>query len=72
MKFGQLTKYSMRNIFLHAENKLGRLVPSLFLFFKKQKENFLKNKKKKQNALYKKKASDQQLSFDRPRLGHKQ
>ena len=37
MKFGQLIEYSVRNIFLqnHAENEAGRLVPDLFLFFKK-------------------------------------
>ena len=38
MKFGQLIKYSMRNIFFkeHAENEVGRLLYSRsFLFFKK-------------------------------------
>ena len=41
MKFGQLIEYDKRNIFLqkscrnHAENETGRLVPDLFLFFKK-------------------------------------
>ena len=45
MKFVQLIKYSMKKFFLkkHAENEIGRLVPDLFLFFKK--------------ALYKVKAS---------------
>ena len=38
MKFGQLIKYNLRNIFLsifkkYAENETGRLVPDLFLFF---------------------------------------
>ena len=37
MKFGQIIKYSMRNIFfkIHAKNEVGRLVPDLFLVFKK-------------------------------------
>ena len=37
MKFVQLIKYSMKKFFLkmHAENEIGRLVPDLFLFFKK-------------------------------------
>ena len=51
MKFGQLIKYSV--IFLkkgHAENKVERLVPDLFCFFKK--------------AFDKVKASDQQLRFN--------
>ena len=45
MKFVQLIKYSMKKFFLkkHAENEIWRLVPDLFLFFKK--------------ALYKVKAS---------------
>ena len=36
MKFGQLIKYK-KNVLLHnhAENEAGRLVPDLFLFFKK-------------------------------------
>ena len=34
---GQFIEYNLRNIFFkyHAENKAGRLVPDLFLFFKK-------------------------------------
>ena len=41
----------------NAENDVGRLIPGLFLFFKK--------------ALYKVKANDQHLIyFGRPRLGH--
>ena len=37
MKFGQLIKYNVRNVFLkdHTENDTARLVPDLFLFFKK-------------------------------------
>ena len=38
MKLGQLIEYIKRNIFFfknYAESKLGRLVPDLFLFFKK-------------------------------------
>ena len=37
MKFTQLIKYILRNIFVknHAENEAGRLVADLFLFFKK-------------------------------------
>ena len=35
MKFGQFVEYNKRNIFLHAENEAGRLVPDRFLFFKK-------------------------------------
>ena len=37
MKFGQLIKYNMRNIFLqnYAENEAGRLVPDRFLSFQK-------------------------------------
>ena len=36
MKFGQVIEYNKKNIFFkhHAENKAGRLVPELFLFFK--------------------------------------
>ena len=35
MKFGQLIKYNVRNIFLqnHPEHNAGRLVPDLFFFF---------------------------------------
>ena len=50
MKFGQLSEYNMRNIFKPAENQAGRLVPDLFLFFKK--------------ALFEIKASNQHLSFN--------
>ena len=37
MKFGQFIEYNERNIFLQklCEKKAGRLVPELFLFFKK-------------------------------------
>ena len=36
MKFGQIIKYSMKNIFVkkHAKHDIGKLVPDLFLFFK--------------------------------------
>ena len=59
MKFGQIIKYSVKNIFLQNSCwKLGRLVLDHILFFKK--------------ALYKVTASGQHLSFGfgRPRLGH--
>ena len=51
MKFGQLIEY-VRNIFFKnpAENEAARLVPDLFLFFKK--------------ALYKVKAGGQNFSFN--------
>ena len=39
MKFGQLIEYKKRNVFFskikYAENEVRRLVPDLFLFFKK-------------------------------------
>ena len=52
MKSGHLIEYSKINIFLqnHAESEAERLVPELFLFFKK--------------ALYGLKASGLQLSFN--------
>ena len=52
MKSGQLIEYNKSNIFFksHAENKAGRLVLYLFLFFKK--------------ALYEVKANGLQLSFN--------
>ena len=52
IKFGQLVEYYKRNIFVkyHAENEAGRLVPELFLFFKK--------------VLFEVKASDLQLGFN--------
>ena len=52
MKFRQVIKYNRRNLFFktHAENEAGRLVPDLFLFFKK--------------ALFEVKASVLQLSFN--------
>ena len=55
MEFGQLIKYSVRNIFLknHAENKAGRLVLCLFSFF----FVFL-------FSLVKVKARDEHLSFN--------
>ena len=51
MKFGKLIEYNKKNIFFnnHVENETGKLVPDLFLFFKK--------------ALYKVKVSDLQLGF---------
>ena len=51
MKFGQLIKYSTRNIFLenHAEKELGRQVQGISWFFKK--------------VLFKVEASGQHLSF---------
>ena len=52
MKFGQFIEYYRSNIFFknYAENELGRLVPDLFLFFKK--------------ALYEVKANALRLSFN--------
>ena len=51
MKLGQLIEYKKRNIFLNfAENDAARLVPELFLFFKK--------------AYYEVKESSLQLSFN--------
>ena len=52
LKFGQVIEYNKMNIFLqnHAENEAGRLVPDLFLFFKK--------------ALYGVKTNSLQLSFN--------
>ena len=52
IKFGRLIKYWVENIFLknYAENEVGRLIPELFLFFKKE--------------LYKVKVSGQNLSFN--------
>ena len=38
MEVGQLIEYNKRNIFFfkhYAENEAGKLVPDLFLFFKK-------------------------------------
>ena len=53
MKFGQLIEYDKRSIFLqnYAENQAGRLVPELFLLFKK--------------VLYVVKASGLQLSLSK-------
>ena len=52
MKFGKVIEYNKRNIFFknHGENEAGRLVPDLFLPFKK--------------ALYEKKASVLQFVFN--------
>ena len=52
MKIGQLIEYNKKNIFFkyYAENEAGRLVPDLFLLFKK--------------AQYEVKASGLQLSFN--------
>ena len=52
MKFGQLTKYSKKNVFLqnYAKIEAERLVPLAFLFFKK--------------AFHEVKASCFQLSFN--------
>ena len=35
MKFGQVTEYNKRNIFVnnHAKNEVDRVVPDLFCFF---------------------------------------
>ena len=35
IKFGQIIKYSMRNIFVkkYAKHEIAKLVPDLFLFF---------------------------------------
>ena len=51
IKFGQLIKHNVRDIFLkiHATNEVGRLVPDLFLFFLK--------------TLNKVKTNDQHLAF---------
>ena len=51
MKFGRLIEYNKRYIFLQnrVENEVGRLVPDLFLFFKK--------------SLHKVKTSGLQLGF---------
>ena len=51
MKFGQLVENNMRNIFIQklCRKMAGRLVPHLFLFFKK--------------ALYEVKANGLQLSL---------
>ena len=37
MRFGQLIEYNKRNLFFlnHVENEAERLVPDLFLFFKR-------------------------------------
>ena len=52
MKFGQLIEYNVKIFFFknHEEKEAGRLVPDLFLFFKK--------------SLNEGKASDQYLSFN--------
>ena len=52
MKFSQLIEYDKKNIFFknHAEKEAGRLVPNLFLFFKK--------------ALYEEKRSGLQFSVN--------
>ena len=52
MKFGQFIEYNKRNIFFqnHAGNAAEKLVPDLFLFFKK--------------ALFDVKTSDLQLTFN--------
>ena len=52
MKFGQVKEYKREIFFFknHAENEAGRLVPDLFLFFKK--------------ALYDVKANGMQLRFN--------
>ena len=49
-QFGQLIEYDKINIENHGENEAGKLVPELFLFFKK--------------VLYEVKASGLQLSFN--------
>ena len=52
MKIGQLIEHNNRNIFFknHPENKAGRPVPDLFMFFEK--------------ALHDTKASGSDLSFN--------
>ena len=53
MKFGQIVKYSARNVFFfktHTKNEPGRLVSDLFLLFKR--------------ALHQIKAIGQHLSFN--------
>ena len=52
MKTGQLIEYTKKKIFFrkHVENELEKLVPDLFLFFKK--------------ALYEVKSSGQHFSFN--------
>ena len=61
MKFGQVIEYKNRNIFFknQEKNEACRLVPDLFLFFRK--------------ALYEVKANGMQLSFNiyiySPQLG---
>ena len=52
MRFGQVIDITIELFYFknHAENEAGRLVPDLFLFFKK--------------ALYEVKASGLQLSFN--------
>ena len=52
MKFGKLTEYDKRNISIknHAENEAERLVPDLFLYFRK--------------VLFEVKVSGLQLSFN--------
>ena len=57
MKFGQLIKYNKKHyIFFKndAEKEAGRLVPDLFLFFKK--------------SLKEGKVGDSHLNFDSPQL----
>ena len=49
MKFGQSIEYKIFSFKNHAENEAGRLVPDIFLCFRK--------------ALYKVKASGLQLGF---------
>ena len=58
MKFGQLIEYNWEIFFFenHAGIEAGRLVPRLFLFFKKR--------------LYEVKASGLHLNFHNPQLGH--
>ena len=55
MKIGQVIEHNKQNIFFknYSENEAGRLVPDLFLFFKK--------------ALHEVKAGGLQLSFNIPR-----
>ena len=50
MEFSQVIEYNVINIKNHGENETGRLVPDLFLFFKK--------------TLHKVKASGEYLMFN--------
>ena len=61
MKFGQFIKYNIRSIFLEndAENGAVRLLPDLFLFFKKL---YIRSEQALNNLVL--------IYFGRPPLGH--